>query len=301
MNWRLGGNQLKHRVMRFVASICLVTSLLSAPGLTRAEDRNSADFSRRYSDILARKGKVAEGVRLGQLFQVDWDYAMTEFPESATWNGYPGQNHRWTDFSRTARERRKAELQRPSRVIESIDRAKLNDAERLNYDLFKRNLQSELEGRRFKAELMPINQMGGVQQEIAQMAALMPTGTVKEYEDILARLNTAGKWVEQIIALLKEGVEQRVTPPRITLRDVAQQIRNQLVEEPMKSPMLRAFVDFPAAISAAEQPRLRSAAILAYREKVAPAYRELSRYWIETYLPACRDSIGPPSYAGEAP
>ncbi len=291
MNWRFAGNPVKQTAMRLITLICLLTLLPPAPWRAGAENRNSADFSRRYREILELKDKVAEGVRLGQLFQVDWEYAMTEFPESATWNGYPGQNHRWTDYSRAARERRQAELQRPWKAIESIDRAKLNAAEQLNYDLFKRNLQAELEGRRFKSELMPINQMGGVQQEIAQMVSLMPTGTVLEYEDILARLNTAGVWVEQVIALLKEGVEQRVMPPRITLRDVAQQIKNQLVEEPLRSPMLRAFVDFPAAIPAAEQPRLRSAAILAYREKVGPAFRELHRYWTETYLPVCRDTI----------
>ena len=292
MNWQFDGSQLKLQAMRFLTSICLLSLLLSsAPRLAGAESRSSADFAKRYSEILALKGKVAEGMRLGQLFQVDWDYAMTEFPESATWNGFPGQNHRWTDYSLAALERRKAELQRPWQVIESIDRAKLNETERLNYDLFKRNLQSALEGRRFKGEWLPINQMGGVQQEVAQMMALMPATSVQQYEDILARMNTAGVMVEQVIALLKQGVEQGVTPPKITLREVGQQIKNQLVEEPLRSPMLRAFVDFPAAIPVAEQQRLRAAAIKAYLEKVTPAYRELHRYWVESYYPACREKI----------
>ena len=277
--------------MRFITTIRFLMLLLAAPRLAGAESGSHADFSKRYHDVLTLKGKVAEGVRLSQLFQVDWDYAMTEFPESATWNGFPGQNYRWTDYSLAAIERRKAELQRPWKVIESMDRTKLNDAERLNYDLFRRNLQLEIEGRRFKSELLPINQMGGVQQDVAQMTVLMPATSVREYEDILARLNATGVLVEQVIALLKLGVEQRVTPPKITLRDVAQQVKNQLVEEPLRSPMLRAFVDFPAAIPAVEQQRLRTAAIKAYTAQVAPAFRELHRYWVESYLPECREKI----------
>ena len=45
---------------------------------------------------------------------------MTEFPEFATYVGYPGQNARWTDNSLQAIERRKRELQHHLRTRQSL-------------------------------------------------------------------------------------------------------------------------------------------------------------------------------------
>src|SRR3977135_3712095 len=77
--------------------------------------------------------------RLHQLFKLDWDHTMRENPEFATEVGYPRQQHRWTDQSLEAIERRKRELQAPMKVVQSIDRSKLSAADQLNYDLFRKN------------------------------------------------------------------------------------------------------------------------------------------------------------------
>ena len=37
---------------------------------------------------------------------------MREYPEAATWFGYPGQDHRWTDVSLEAIDRRNREIGR---------------------------------------------------------------------------------------------------------------------------------------------------------------------------------------------
>ncbi|MEI9864677.1 MAG: DUF885 family protein [Limisphaerales bacterium] len=127
--------------------------------------------------------------RLHELFKLNWDYTMHEYPEYATQVGYPGLNDRWTDNSSAAIARRQHELQPTLKAIQSIRRSKLNPTDQLNYDLFKRDLEQSTEGIRFHDELMPLNQMGGVQQDAAQTLVLSPRATVKDYENILARLN----------------------------------------------------------------------------------------------------------------
>ena len=62
----------------------------------------------------------------------------------------------------------------PARVLATIDRAALSAADQVHYDLFRRNVEESLEGRRFKGEYMPVTQMGGVQQNVAQTLMLMP-------------------------------------------------------------------------------------------------------------------------------
>src|SRR5690606_33763504 len=81
-------------------------------------------------------------------------------------------------------------------------------------------------------------------------------------------------------------------PPRILMERVPPQLSTQLVEEAENSPFYAAFSDMPDSISPEEQERLRQSAKTIIEQTIVPAYREYSRYFEETYLPASRDSIG---------
>jgi uncharacterized protein (DUF885 family) len=237
------------------------------------------------------QSRDADSLRLRRLIALHWDYTMREYPEFATAVGYPGQNARWTDNSADALARRKRELNEPLAVLQSIDRSRLPAADQLNYDLFRRNITDAIEEGRFPGELMPVTQLGGVQQDVPSTIAQSPANTVRDHEDIAARLRGVPVLVDQTIALLERGLAARVTPPRITLRDVPQQVQNLIVDDPLTSPMLEAFTKFPAAVPTAERERLRAVAVAAYREAVAPAFRRLRAFLAERYVPGCRESI----------
>src|SRR5687767_12141208 len=91
------------------------------------------------------KTNLPPAQKLHQLFALHWSYQMAENPESATWNGYPGHNHRWSDLSFQAIDRRKQEVSTPLAVIDSIDRSQLSVPDRLFLDLFKTNLLQSIE------------------------------------------------------------------------------------------------------------------------------------------------------------
>jgi len=234
----------------------------------------------------------SDSVRLHQLVAQQWDYTMREYPEFATSVGYPGQNARWTDYSLEAIARRKRELNDPLNALRTIDRAKLRPTDQLNYDLFRRNLTVALEESRFPGELMVITQLDGVQQDVPSTIAKMAAGSVADYEDILARLRAVPVLVNQTIVLLQRGLAAGITPPRITLRDVPSQAQDLLVDDPLTSPLLTAFMHVPAGVPAAERERLRAAAVAAYRDSVAPAFRKLRAFLRDTYLPGARTTTG---------
>jgi len=236
-------------------------------------------------------GRGEDGQRLHALFKLDWEHSMRESPEFATMVGYPGQNDRWSDISLEAIERRKKELQAPMRVIQSIDRAKLSAPDQLNYELFRKNQEDAIEGTRFKQEYMQITQMGGVQQEVARVIDLSPRTSLKDYQNMLARLKAVPTLIDQTITLLNKGLEAGITPPRITLRDVPQQISNQMIDEPDKSAMLKPFVEFPVEIPNAQQEQLRKQAQEALKDRVVPSFRKLHDFFVNTYLPRTRESI----------
>jgi uncharacterized protein (DUF885 family) len=136
-------------------------------------------FEQNCAQLAGRLGNDTE--RLHDLFKLDWERTMLENPEFATDVGYPGQNDRWTDQSLEAIEQRKQELHILEKAIQSIDRSKLSVADQLNYDLFKKNADDNLEGSHFKQKFIPITQLNGVQQGVAEILELSPRANVSDY------------------------------------------------------------------------------------------------------------------------
>jgi uncharacterized protein (DUF885 family) len=263
---------------------------LLACGPTFAAEQTA--YERTMSGITASAtDSKSEHDRLWKLFDEYWANKMREYPEWATSVGFPGQNGRWTDMSLTAIERRKKELNAPIAALKSIDRAKLSKEDQLNYDLLDYGLNMSLKESRFPNELMPINQLQGVQEAPANTLVQNPQNTIQDYDDIVSRLRGIAASVDQSIELMKVGVNKGVTPPQVTLRDVPQQIQNQIVEDPMKSPLLEAFKKLPADFPEAEKTRLKDAAVSAYTSSIKPAYQKLHKYFTEEYLPKTRTSL----------
>jgi uncharacterized protein (DUF885 family) len=272
-----------HRLHWYLAlfPIFIAAISISAPAQTAYE---------RDCDTLAAETRP-DGLRLNELFKLNWDYSMHENPEWATDVGYPGLNDRWTDESLDAIARRRRELQAPLKVLNSINRTTLTPADQLNYDLFRKGIEDGIEGSRFKGEYLAIHQMGGVQQNAAETLVMAPHRTVKDYENMIARLNTLPQLIDQTLVLLNLGLETGITEPRITLRDVPQQVKDQTEKDPAKNPLLKPFQEFPPEIPEAERARLRQEATTALHEKVIPAFDRLYKFLVDKYLPGARQSI----------
>ncbi len=251
--------------------------------------QTQTDFERECDKLAKSRGKDTE--RLHKLFKLDWEHTMVESPEFATEVGYPGQNHRWTDNSLEAIARRKRELQPPLKVINSINRSKLSAPDQLSYDLFRKNYELAVEGTRFPVEYFQITQLNGVQQDIARYLELSPHATVKDYDNLIARLNGVPATIDQAIILLKKGLAAGVTPPRITLRDVPQQAKEQTEADPAKNSLLLHFQKLPTEFSETERTRLTREAQAALKDKVIPAFNHLHAFLAEEYLPGARETI----------
>ena len=250
------------------------------------------DFAAGGNALLTNKEKLSDTDRLHRLFDLSWEYSMKESPEFATGVGYPGQNDRWSDLSLEAIARRRETNKLDLALIKSIDRTKLNPADTISYDLYRRNAEFSVEGDQFPFELLQINQMSGVQQNVAQVISSTTFKTTKDYEDLIARLNGVPALIDQTIALLQKDLDQKFTPPQVTMRDVPQQVLNLIVKDPAESSMLAPFKEMPSLIPAVDQTRLREAATDAFTKKVEPAFQKLHDFLATKYLPGCRTSIG---------
>src|SRR5437899_781398 len=106
--------------------------------------------------------------------------------------------------------------------------------------------------------------------------------SVSEYEDVLARLEAVPKNVEQNLIFLQEGLKKGYTPPKLMLRDVPKQIADLIPSDPLASPLLEPFTEFPAAFSEADRARLTQHAKRIYADSIKPAFQKLHDYFATT-------------------
>ena len=98
--------------------------------------------------------------------------------------------------------------------------------------------------------------------------------------------------IDQSIELAEAGRKAGLVSPQILMQRIPNQIAVQLVDDAEASPFYKVFAEMPDTISADDQERLRAQARVAIEDTVLPAYRELNEYFVGTYLPNSRDSIG---------
>ena len=248
-------------------------------------------LTERMQELAGSETGLSDSERFEEIVGMTYEYTMLSYPEFATFLGDPRGQDRWSDRSVAIMQQRQQDDKTLLAALDNINREKLTATEQVNYDLLYDSQKLDIEGQQFPNEMMPINQMGGVQQDIAQMMAISQPKNAKDYSNMIARLDKTPEVVDQTIAWMRKGMEAGITPPSITLRDVPQQIRNQLVDEPGQSPLLGAFKQFPASVDSLQQKTLREQAEVAYSEKVAPAFEKLLVFMESEYLPAARESI----------
>ncbi|MBT7904577.1 MAG: DUF885 domain-containing protein [Porticoccaceae bacterium] len=279
-------------ISKKVQRLGLLVGILLLTAMSAQSIAALSDYQARLDLVTEENGYARQDERLAALMDLVYDYQMTQYPEAATWLGYAGQNDRWTDYSPEAIEQRNRDSRTLLKAVETISVDSLGESAILDFQLFHKDLSANVAAQAFPDELMPINQMGGVQQDLAQMISLMPSRKLTDYRDIIARLESADSLIMQTIVLMKQGLEAGITPPAITLRDVPGQVANQLFDDPMDSPLLGAFVSFPDSISPDQQKQLKARAIAAYQNGIAPAYKKLQRFLETDYLPNAVQAVG---------
>ena len=241
--------------------------------------------------LLVAPAMAAPADDFAALLDEAWEWQLGEYPVFASRLGDRRFNSRWTDLSVDAHERRHEQRRELLRRLRAIDPALLGEDDRLNYDLFGRDLENDVAGHRFRNYLMPMSQRGGV-QSLESTAEGLRLQNAADYDDWLARMAAVPEVIEQTMELQEAGRKDGRMPPKILMQRIPAQIDAQLVETAAESPFYKAFETMPDSIEAEEQERIRQAAAAIIEDDIVPAYRRFSRYFDDTYLPASRDSIG---------
>lgn len=225
------------------------------------------------------------------LLDEHWQWRLVSSPVFASALGDRRYNDQWPDMSLAAHERRYADTREFLRRAYAIERSALSDADQLNYELFRRQLQEDVDAHPFGAHLMPFSHQGGL-QNLESTTNRLRLVTVDDYADWISRMAKVDRLVDQHIELAEAGRKAGLVSPAVLMQRIQPQLARQLVDSPEESPFYRVFADMPSSISSDEQERLRTLVATTIEKTILPAYDTLSRYFTREYLPASRDSIG---------
>ncbi|MBI3477748.1 MAG: DUF885 domain-containing protein [Acidobacteria bacterium] len=250
-------------------SLSLIGVLLVLSSLTQAADQN----------VETRR------VELNRLLADEWEYTLRTQPELATHVGDNRYNDRLSDFSDKAIAEDQEHSRQSIKRFEAIDTTGFPEQEKLNQALMVRSLRESIEEARFKSWEMPATQFGGVHLGYASLPFDSPFRNVKDYGDYLSRLHQIPRVLEQATAHMREGLRDRLMPPKYLLEKVSVQAQ-QIADSPLeKNPFTEPLRKFPDSITAQERQRLRTDLENSVKNEVAPAYAKFAKFVREEYAP----------------
>ena len=235
--------------------------------------------------------KQSESSKLQALYDDIWDHQMITFPTYATYVGYPGQNHRWSDPSLDAKKAYEASRTSFLERLIDIKSEDLPEDQRLGLKLVQKSLSTQIQGFKFPEKFILIHQRSGVQQDIPDILSVMSKNSKSDFDDRLMRLKNAPEYIAKTIDVLRVGLEQGITPPKITLRDVPQQIMNTIPSDINVSPLLTSFNNFPTNMTVEEIDQIKEDAKIIIEMQVYPAFQDLYDFLVEEYIPNANESI----------
>jgi uncharacterized protein (DUF885 family) len=258
-----------------VKFLCLLLLLLADSGVPAFADDDSV-------------------ARLHALFDSTRERTLREEPRFASADGDKRYNALWPDLSLTSLENIAREDQAALNDLTLIPAESLPSGEQLNRELFRRMLQNGIDYVRLRVYERLLDQLNYSNTVLTanETAIDISFDSKKDYEDWIARLNGLDKFVDQTIALMREGLKHKNVNPKHIMQRTRTQLQAQLVDNPDDSPFFEPFKRFPAAMGPMERGQLIGTARVAIRDVVVPAFRRLDSFLAKEYLPKCRDSVG---------
>ncbi len=268
------------------------------PGGNNAADSEMVTKMKKLPIVLAALCLLVHGTAQADaqsdfqaLLDEHWEWQMAASPVRASMMGDRRYNREWTDSSLDAIETRHRETREFLRRVYAIERTALPEDEQLNYELFRRQLQDDVDAFQFQGHLLPFSHQRGV-QSLQNLTNQLRLASVQDYEDWLARLGRLDEAIDQQIDLAEAGRKVGLTAPKVLMDRIPSQLAPHVVDDAEDSPFFAVFDNMPESIAPEDQERLRAMALEIIDDTVLPAYRKLDRYFNDKYLPACRESIG---------
>jgi uncharacterized protein (DUF885 family) len=244
----------------------------------------------------AKQANPVDSVQFNQFLDNYYEGNLKLSPLEATLNGDNRYNDQLTiDISEAERAKQLAFFQLTLDSLKRYDDSKLNDNDKLSYDVLKRDLELSIEGFSFHDNYMPVNQFSALPLLIGQLASgqsAQPFKTVQDYDNWLKRVAIYANWLDSAIVYSRKGIEANMVLPKSLVVKIIPQMESMIVADPTKSLFYAPIDLMPASFSDSDKVRLKNAYVVAIAEKVTPAYKRINDFLKQEYLPKARATSG---------
>lgn len=232
------------------------------------------------------------GEQLQTIIDQHWQYSLKENPIMAGRMGVKDYNNRLPGVTEKDRARRlkaeKAFIQR----LQDIPADKLNQPERINRDLLTWVLENSVEYNELFLARIPFNTFYGFYSSATSASEGLAMTSVQDYEDYIARIRDFGRFFDENMANMRQGIKDGFVQPKIVVEGIAPTIRAQVYQDPTKSRLYKPFEKMPESFTAKEQKQLRSQGKKAINAFATPAFARLADFMEGDYMQAATDTIG---------
>jgi uncharacterized protein (DUF885 family) len=233
---------------------------------------------------------------LASLLDKYYEERLQLFPLEATLNGDNRYNDKWyVDFTDSYRQKEKAFFNRYHVYITKFERETLNDNDKLSYDIFKREMEINLEGLDFHDNYQPLNQFQSTHLIFGQFGSgsvIQPFKTVKDYENWLQRVAIFPAYADSAIVYFRKGMAANFVLPKAIVLKMIPQMRSMAADTAAKSLFYGPISLLPAGFSEGDKKRLTDAYTKAINEQLTPSFTKLADFLQNEYLPKARTSTG---------
>src|SRR5688572_4606605 len=182
-------------------------------------------------------------------------------------------------------------------ALRAIPRAELNATDQVAYDVFEYSTKDTLRGLQpdmlALTAVRPLNHFFGFHTfypTIASGKGAAPFKTLVDYENNLKRHREFVVFLDCAIGRFREGEQTGVVETKMTVKNMVEQLDNQLKQKPEESAYFGPVKQFPAEISAADRARLTTEYRAAITDALYPALTRLRDFLKAEYLPSARRS-----------
>jgi uncharacterized protein (DUF885 family) len=252
------------------------------------------------ADVAQAQPVQTEHDKLFALFKASDEASLKRNPLQAIFRGDLRYADHFGDYITDqyyAGERAAAEQDLAS--LHAIDRSKLDATDKIAYDTFEWSTKDTLRGLQpdmlALTAVRPMNHFFGFHTFYPTFASgqgAAPFKTLTDYENNLKRHKEFATYLDRAIERFKQGEATGVVETKLTVRNMIEQLDNQLKQAPEESPYFQPVKKFPEGISAADQARLTTEYRAAITDELYPALTRLRDFLQNDYLAHARDGVG---------
>ncbi|CAN5441702.1 DUF885 domain-containing protein [soil metagenome] len=230
--------------------------------------------------------------KLQNIFDDHWEYQLRSNPLFATNQGDHRFDDRLPESGLASVEENYQQTREFLSRLNDINRDDLDEEDRLNYDIFRIQLENSVQVYELNDHLLPLNGWWDYHATFADLANRVRLDNIEDFENFLERLSAFPDYNAGYIERMERGLELGFVRPQIVYDDYLESVEAHIVNDPEESTLFEPFTDFPSSMSEENRERLAVRAKQIIESVVVPEYERLRDFLQDEYIPGSAESIG---------